>query len=356
MSFVSMILTNQGANALALAANGGSPVLLTEVAVGNVQWSPTAAATALNNEVQRVNTINGGVSGNVIHMTVTDASALAYDVREVGLFADDGVGGTFLFAIWSGPLLVSKASGSALFIAVDVAIISVPFSPGDVTIGNTDFTLPAATETTAGLVRLATAAEVAAFSGAGVLQAGDMAAFVNAVESEVASLQGKDTGHDSQIASLQTSVSSILATMESRLPRHVSTFDGVRKNNPASVTISASLPTLVEVGTNRRMCIAQLNGTIAMPTNSLASFDASPRRYNRNTSSESAFGPTIEILQDNVGAGGGSTAERDFSVCWVMNDTTSVEELDVNCLLTNFTNVNWIDDLTWSVIVIPTNI
>jgi hypothetical protein len=151
------ILTTAGRNAIVNAQNTGtSPVVIASVGVGTSSWSPTIAATSLNSEVKKITAIGGGATADdIIHVTAEDSSSDSYTCREVGLFLADNT----LLAIYSQALpIVQKEAASSTFIAVDLAITGLP--AGSITVGPTNFNIPAATETVAGAVQLATGAEV----------------------------------------------------------------------------------------------------------------------------------------------------------------------------------------------------
>lgn len=153
------ILTNAGKAAIVNAQNTGTaPVVISQVAIGSVSWTPTAAATALNTEIKRISAIGGGtVADDTIHVTASDSSADTYTIREVGLYTNGGV----LLAIYSqaDPILTKGATTVAL-LAADLVITGLPV--GSVTVGDTTFDYPPATETRQGVAELATTAEAQA--------------------------------------------------------------------------------------------------------------------------------------------------------------------------------------------------
>jgi hypothetical protein len=171
VALLNLLLTNAGAAALAQATQVG-PVVIAEVAIGSSSWSPTAGATALQNEIKRITAIDGGASNGVIHMTLTDDSSDAYQVREIGLYTDSDV----LFAILSAPSVIfDKLTATTLFLAIDITLNSVAADAPITVTGATSFDLPAATDAQAGIVRRATSVEANAVAGAGVPTMNDVA-------------------------------------------------------------------------------------------------------------------------------------------------------------------------------------
>lgn len=153
------LLTTAGKNAIVNANNTGTnPITITKVGIGSVGWTPTIAATALNTEIKKITAIGGGsVADDTIHVTANDSSADTYTVREIGLFTADDT----LVAIYSqASPIITKGSGTVALIAVDLVITGVP--AGSVTVGDTTFAYPQATETVKGVAEVATDAEVAA--------------------------------------------------------------------------------------------------------------------------------------------------------------------------------------------------
>ena len=143
-------------------ANAGTigPVVITDVAIGSGSWAvpPNGSETALLTEIKRL-TIDGSStpSTGLIHITASDVSGDAYNVKEIGLYSSTGI----LIAIVGGTAnLLTKASASVAMVAIDLAITNVPV--GSLTIGDTGFTYPPATEAVKGVAEIATSAEVLA--------------------------------------------------------------------------------------------------------------------------------------------------------------------------------------------------
>jgi len=158
---------NDGVDAVRIAAVGLSQL---HTAAG---W---AALEALPGQFKAVPATGGGVvDDTLIHVTVQDVSADAYDWRAFGLIADDGV----LLGVYSqADPIFSKTAGVILAHAVDITLVDA-IDPGSIDFGDAAFALPPATTERLGLVELATPAEVQArdpsrvATGAGVMAALD---------------------------------------------------------------------------------------------------------------------------------------------------------------------------------------
>lgn len=152
-----MLVTNAGLAALVNAQQSGTlPITLSSVQFGSGKYTPTADQTQLQSSFKTLNTIAGGAIGdNVIHITVSDVSEDDYDVYEFGVFTSDNV----LFAVYSQDTpIISKAAGSQALLAIDIVVADA--GETDITVsGGTTFANPPATTDTAGVVKLATAAE-----------------------------------------------------------------------------------------------------------------------------------------------------------------------------------------------------
>lgn len=113
--------------------------------------------TALPGEFRRVATVSGqAASDNIVHMIVRDDAALTYQVRGFGLFLADGT----LFAVYGQETPIGQKSELAsLLLAIDIAFPTADVA--NVVFGDTNFLNPPATETTKGVVELATDQETA---------------------------------------------------------------------------------------------------------------------------------------------------------------------------------------------------
>lgn len=159
MATLNLIITTAGQAALAQAGSLG-PVVISKVAVGSGTWTtpPTPSATALLSEIKQLDPSGSETpSAGLIHITATDGTADAYNVYEIGIYTSTGI----LFAIAGGTtLFLTKATGSSALFSVDLAITNVP--SGSLTIGDTGFSYPPATETALGVAEIATTVEVMA--------------------------------------------------------------------------------------------------------------------------------------------------------------------------------------------------
>lgn len=159
MPALQFILTTAGKNAIINANNTGTaPVVIDRVAIGSASWTPTAAATALNTEIKKISAIGGGaVAPDTIHVTAQDSTTDVYTVKEIGLYTD----GNVLLAVYSQTdPIITKGAGTVALIAADLVITGVP--AGSVTVGDTTFDYPQATETVKGVLEIATTAEAQA--------------------------------------------------------------------------------------------------------------------------------------------------------------------------------------------------
>jgi|GEM_PF-671105 len=160
MSALQLTITDAGRAEIINATNTGTgPVEITEVALGTGKYEPLASQTQLQAETKRLNTIAGTVvADDTIHVTVRDESADAYDVSEFGLFTSSGT----LFAVYSqvGAAFMQKAGPSALMLSVDIVLGSL--DANNLVFGDTNFAMPSASETVAGISKLATDEQAAA--------------------------------------------------------------------------------------------------------------------------------------------------------------------------------------------------
>lgn len=153
------LITNAGLAEIVNAEQSGTaPVVLSHVAFGTGQYTPTADMTALKSEFKRFDSVAGGAIGdNVIHLTVHDNSTDAYTVNEIGVFTASGT----LFAVCSATTpYIQKAAASETMLAIDIVLSNI--DPTSITVGDTSFVLNPATTETAGTVELATDAEAKA--------------------------------------------------------------------------------------------------------------------------------------------------------------------------------------------------
>lgn len=149
-------LTAAGEAALVNAAqNGTAPRLVKEVGVSATAIVPGAPIV---DEIKRIDTIAGGVvAPNVIHITVRDETAVHYTVRSFGLYLDNGV---LLGTFGQADVIVEKSPQAAMLMALDIVVEDGATDISTLEFGDTDFMLPPATEQTAGVMALASQAEV----------------------------------------------------------------------------------------------------------------------------------------------------------------------------------------------------
>lgn len=154
-----MVVTTVGRQALVNAQQTGtSAVVINKIGVGTGKYTATASQTALVAETKRLPIIEGGAaSDNAIHVAFQDAGSDAYSVHEIGLFLEDGT----LFAVTSQTsVILQKTATSTALITIDIAFADIDVS--SITFGDVTFSNPAASESNAGVVSLASADEVAA--------------------------------------------------------------------------------------------------------------------------------------------------------------------------------------------------
>lgn len=156
---INIVVTTAGRQALLNASETGTnTVQISKIGVGIGRYTPAASQTALQNEVKRLSISEGGIAGdNAIHVAYQDESEMAYSVYEFGLFLSDGT----LFAVYSSDLLILQKTPSATAIlAVDIAFADIDVE--QITFGDVTFGVTAATTTQAGVLEVATDAEVLA--------------------------------------------------------------------------------------------------------------------------------------------------------------------------------------------------
>lgn len=158
MSGFQITITDAGRAALINAQNNGTTAfVLSEIGVSTQHiGAALAGLTVLPNERKRLATMAGDVvADDTLHVTIRDEGADAYSLRTFGLYTSAGV----LFAVYSQPEpILEKSSAAMLLLAVDAKLVAL--GTAMVEFGPVGFTIPPASETVAGVVELATDAEV----------------------------------------------------------------------------------------------------------------------------------------------------------------------------------------------------
>ena len=166
MASVTFVITTAGQNALVNAEHDGTQkITIDRVDFGTGQYVPSASQTELTNKVSTATRVSGENAGdNVIHVVALDSGSLAYAVHEIGIYATvEGSSNEILFAVYSdtsGTPVLEKTTQSVACLAFDLLITSAGVS--SITFGDTNFVLPPATTTVAGVAMLATADELSA--------------------------------------------------------------------------------------------------------------------------------------------------------------------------------------------------
>lgn len=153
---LTIIVTDAGRAALVNAANNGTnPVVIAQAGISGTAVVPSKTATALPGEIKRLATISGDVvADDMIHLIVRDEGADTFTLRSFGLYLADGT----LFAIYgqADPIL-EKSAQAMMLLAIDIAFADI--DAAEISFGDADFLNPPATESTVGVVELATEAE-----------------------------------------------------------------------------------------------------------------------------------------------------------------------------------------------------
>ena len=154
------VITSAGLAAIVNAQHNGTlPVKIAKFGLGSGNYTPSPDQTSLQTQFKEVEALSGGDAGdNVIHVTMNDVSSDAYTANEVGVFLEDGT----LFAITSQPVgaILQKASGSHGLMSIDLVVQG---GSSVITIdGDTNFLNPPATTVMAGVVKLASLADIEA--------------------------------------------------------------------------------------------------------------------------------------------------------------------------------------------------
>lgn len=143
-----LVVTDAGREAAINAHDDGLQLKLTEMALGDGLWSPDGTATALQNEIKRIDNLGGTLTEpDMLHVTITDDSSDAYSLGEFGLYTEDGI----LFAIYSQRTIIAeKIAESILMLSADMKLDTVPAS--SVTVEGNNFYYPLATDSIPGVM------------------------------------------------------------------------------------------------------------------------------------------------------------------------------------------------------------
>jgi len=150
-----IVLTDAGRSQMA----SGQPLIIDAVIVGSGAYTPLASQTVMQTPIKTITTISGATaSSDTISVTIKDTSSDAYTVNEIGLRLSTGQ----LFAVMSQPAggLLIKTALSWLMATFDAKFVNVDVS--NISFGDASFAYAPATETTSGVVMLATTAEAKA--------------------------------------------------------------------------------------------------------------------------------------------------------------------------------------------------
>jgi hypothetical protein len=174
-----LIITNAGRAALTSAIATGTSLTISHVAVGSGKYTAAASATALQSEIKRLTATGSQTSTGTLHITAIDDSTGSYSVGEIGLITSTGV---LLAAYSQTSWIVQKATSSDLVLALDLGMTAADAT--SITFGDTDFLLPAASSTKAGVVRLATSTEIDAGTAAAAVDAAQLQAWKGRVKTD----------------------------------------------------------------------------------------------------------------------------------------------------------------------------
>lgn len=150
------MITSAGLAAVFNATDNGLEAVITEIALGDVAWSPDDTAAALQNEVVRLPVAGERISDKQIHLSAVENGTTEYWVREVGFYLDDGT----LLCIWSveDAVLAYKSADVDLLFSLDLVLDALPANSVTVD-GTAGFNLPASTTEKRGIIQLADAPE-----------------------------------------------------------------------------------------------------------------------------------------------------------------------------------------------------
>jgi hypothetical protein len=153
---LTLTVTDAGRAALRNAQGDGTNAV--RIATVGVTATAFASGSPVPAEIKRLATIAGGATSlDTIHVTISDTGTDVYSVRGYGFYLADGT----LFASYGqADVIVEKSAQATMLLAVDVKFTAIDAT--QITFGDSNFSNPAATTDTLGVVRLATDAEAIA--------------------------------------------------------------------------------------------------------------------------------------------------------------------------------------------------
>ncbi|MCD8548387.1 MAG: hypothetical protein LRY38_08235 [Aeromonadaceae bacterium] len=157
MSALQLTITQAGRNALVNAQNTGTlPLTIDQVVLGAGLYLPDEGQTALHSPIKTLTTFGGQVvADDTIHLTITDDSADGYTLGEIGLYA-----GSVLMAVYAQETaILEKGTSQLVLLSADIQFTSLPANA--ITVGDTEFAYPQATESAKGVLEIATPTEAA---------------------------------------------------------------------------------------------------------------------------------------------------------------------------------------------------
>lgn len=255
---LNITITDAGRAAIVNADNSGTaPVTVTQIGISETAHVPAPANVALPGELKRIAAVSGlVVSDDTIHLSISDASVDNYSLRSFALYLADGT----LFAIYgqADPILV-KVTASIAALSVDVTFVDI--DAADITFGDASFVNPPASETVAGVARIATQARVdAAADGA------DDAQTIVTPKTLRARLAAFIAGVNTTIANFTASVNAQIAALTARTITGGGLVTG-------GGSLAANRTLTVTAASGAELQAATTNGRAVTP----ASFGALPR-------------------------------------------------------------------------------
>lgn len=153
---LTLTVTDAGRAALRNAQGDGTNAV--RIAWVGVTATAFVSGDALPAEIKRIATIAGGAtSPDTIHVTVSDTGSDVYSVRGFGFYLADG---TRFASYGQANVIVEKSAQATMMLAVDVKFTNIDAT--QITFGDSNFSNPAATTDTLGVVRLALDADAIA--------------------------------------------------------------------------------------------------------------------------------------------------------------------------------------------------